>query len=324
MRRAATCFITCAVVGAVICSPALAQWTPTKNVEVISAVAAGGAPDGTARIVQRIFSEKKLIPVSSVVVNRPGGQQTIAMNYLAQRPRDGHYIAVASTPLLSNQHHRRLHAALSRLHAVPALVLRVSRLGGPHRVADQGRPRLDRAHEEGPDLAVVRRRHVDRRHRAHRGRARPRGGRRRYHQDEGGGLQLLVGRHDRRARRPPRRGDFVRQRDLADGRNRQDAPAGGHVAGTSARRAGEGAVVEGARLRRRGPELAHADGPQGHAGGSARLLEEDRGGAGPDARVQGRPAQQRPVGDNGDRDGSVPRRAGAPVRPGAEGHRLSK
>jgi putative tricarboxylic transport membrane protein len=102
MSRAATSFITCAIVGAVICSPALAQWVPTKNVEVISAVAAGGAPDGTARIVQRIFSEKKLIPVSSVVVNRPGGQQTIAMNYLAQRPRDGHYIAVASTPLLSN------------------------------------------------------------------------------------------------------------------------------------------------------------------------------------------------------------------------------
>lgn len=81
----------------------MAEWKPTKNVEVISAAAAGGAPDGTARSVQRILSEKKLIPVSSVVVNRPGGQQTIAMNYLAQRPRDGHYIAVASTPLLSNR-----------------------------------------------------------------------------------------------------------------------------------------------------------------------------------------------------------------------------
>ena len=102
MRRTAACFIISAIVSAEICSPATAEWTPTKNVEVISAVAAGGAPDGTARIVQRIFSEKKLIPVSSVVVNRPGGQQTIAMNYLAQRPRDGHYIAVASTPLLSN------------------------------------------------------------------------------------------------------------------------------------------------------------------------------------------------------------------------------
>jgi putative tricarboxylic transport membrane protein len=102
MRCTAACFIIAAVIGAEICSPAAAEWTPTKNVEVISASAAGGAPDGTARIVQRLLSEKKLIPVSSVVVNRPGGQQTVAMNYLAQRPRDGHYIAVASTPLLSN------------------------------------------------------------------------------------------------------------------------------------------------------------------------------------------------------------------------------
>ena len=102
MRFTAACFIIAAVISAEICSPATAEWKPTKNVEVISASAAGGAPDGTARIVQRVLSEKKLIPVSSVVVNRPGGQQTLAMNYLAQRPRDGHYIAVASTPLLSN------------------------------------------------------------------------------------------------------------------------------------------------------------------------------------------------------------------------------
>ena len=77
MRRAAACFITSAVIGAAICSPAAAQWVPTKNVEVISAVAAGGAPDGTARIVQRILSEKKLIPVSSVVVNRPAASRRL-------------------------------------------------------------------------------------------------------------------------------------------------------------------------------------------------------------------------------------------------------
>jgi putative tricarboxylic transport membrane protein len=102
MRIVAVSFVTAAVVAVGMCPPAMAQWKPTKNVEIISASAAGGGPDGTARIVQRVLSEKKLIPVSSVVVNRPGGQQTVAMNYLAQRPRDGHYIAVASTPLLSN------------------------------------------------------------------------------------------------------------------------------------------------------------------------------------------------------------------------------
>lgn len=109
MRRVAshlvhliTGVIGSAAIAVALGAPAAAQWKPTRNVEIISASAAGGGPDGTARLVQRIFTEKKLIPVSSVVVNRPGGQQTLAMNYLAQRPRDGHSIAVASTPLLSN------------------------------------------------------------------------------------------------------------------------------------------------------------------------------------------------------------------------------
>ena len=102
MRVVAVSFVTVVAIATGMCSPAMAQWKPTKNVEIISASAAGGGPDGTARSVQRVLSEKKLIPASSVVVNRPGGQQTLAMNYLAQRPRDGHYIAVASTPLLSN------------------------------------------------------------------------------------------------------------------------------------------------------------------------------------------------------------------------------
>lgn len=83
-------------------SAVAAEWRPQKNVEVVSASAAGGAADGTARLVQRLLQEKKLIPVSSVVVNKPGGQQTVAMAYLAQQAGDGHTIAVASTPLLSN------------------------------------------------------------------------------------------------------------------------------------------------------------------------------------------------------------------------------
>lgn len=79
-----------------------ADWRPERNIEVVSAAAAGGAADGTARMVQRMLQEKKLVPTTSVVVNKPGGQQTVAMSYLAQHAGDAHYIAVASTPLLSN------------------------------------------------------------------------------------------------------------------------------------------------------------------------------------------------------------------------------
>jgi putative tricarboxylic transport membrane protein len=108
LRRCAAGLLAAALASAA----GAADWRPEKNVEVISASAAGGAADGTARLVQRLLQEKKLIPVSNVVVNRPGGQQTVAMSYLAQHAGDAHYIAVASTPLLSNhitgaskQHH---------------------------------------------------------------------------------------------------------------------------------------------------------------------------------------------------------------------------
>ncbi|MCC7487319.1 MAG: tripartite tricarboxylate transporter substrate binding protein [Burkholderiales bacterium] len=98
----ALAFSTSLALAAVTPGAAAADWKPSKNIEVISASAAGGTAGATARLVQHLLREKNLIPVSSVVVNRPGGQQTLAMNYLAQRGGDAHYIAVASTPLLSN------------------------------------------------------------------------------------------------------------------------------------------------------------------------------------------------------------------------------
>lgn len=91
-----------ALAFALASSGTAAEWTPSKHIEIISASAAGGAADGTARSVQRLLQEQKLIPVSSTVVNKAGGQQTLAMNYLTQKAGDPHYIAVASTPLLSN------------------------------------------------------------------------------------------------------------------------------------------------------------------------------------------------------------------------------
>ena len=321
MRRAATCFITSALIGAAICSPAAAQWVPTKNVEVISAVAAGGAPDGTARIVQRIFSEKKLIPVSSVVVNRPGGQQTIAMNYLAQRPRDGHYIAVASTPLLSNhiigastQHYRDftpfqllfseylllavrtespikdIHDLIARMKKNPtSLSYGVgTSIGGIAHIA--GALGLASAGVDITKMKAV------------------------VFNSSADAMTAVLGGHLDVAI------SFVNVLSPMVETGKMRA-----LVVTSPER--QPGVLANApswketRLRRRGPELAHADGPQGHAGGPTGVLEEDRGSARPDTRVQGRSTQQRPVGDNGDRDGPVPRRAGAPIRSGAEGHR---
>ena len=100
--RALSLFIPLLTLATVASAQRAADWKPERNVEVVSAAAAGGAADGTARIVQRMLQEKKLVPTTSVVVNKPGGQQTVAMSYLSQHAGDAHYIAIASTPLLSN------------------------------------------------------------------------------------------------------------------------------------------------------------------------------------------------------------------------------
>ena len=57
-------------------------WRPERPVEIVVPSAAGAATDGTARLIQRILQNNRIIDVPVIVVNKPGGGQTIAMNYL--------------------------------------------------------------------------------------------------------------------------------------------------------------------------------------------------------------------------------------------------
>jgi len=84
---------------------ALAQtaWKPERNVEIISGTAAGGAVDRANRAVQRIWQEKKIVEVSTIVMNKPGGGNTIAWNYINQHAGDGHYVSIAPFTLLTNK-----------------------------------------------------------------------------------------------------------------------------------------------------------------------------------------------------------------------------
>lgn len=77
-------------------------WTPQRHVELIAPNAPGGAMDSTARIVQRLWQELKLLPVSSSVVNRSGGEHALAYTYLSQRTGDPHFLSLASPVLLGN------------------------------------------------------------------------------------------------------------------------------------------------------------------------------------------------------------------------------
>jgi putative tricarboxylic transport membrane protein len=78
-------------------------WKPERNVEIISGTAAGGAVDRANRAVQRVWQEKKIIDVNSMVMNKPGGGNTIAWNYLNQHAGDGHYVMIAPYTILTNK-----------------------------------------------------------------------------------------------------------------------------------------------------------------------------------------------------------------------------
>lgn len=50
-----------------------ADWKPERNVEIIVGTGPGGGHDKTARLLQRIMQERRLIGVAATVVNKPGG-----------------------------------------------------------------------------------------------------------------------------------------------------------------------------------------------------------------------------------------------------------
>ena len=70
--------------------------------ELVSGSAAGAASDAALRAVERLLQEKKLIDVSTIVVNKPGGGGIVGWNYLAQQPADGHHLTLLIGNLISN------------------------------------------------------------------------------------------------------------------------------------------------------------------------------------------------------------------------------
>jgi putative tricarboxylic transport membrane protein len=78
-------------------------WKPDKNIEIIVWSGAGGGADRPARAIQRLFQEKKLLDVTSHVVNKPGANGTVGMVYMNQNAGDGHFISMANATLVTNR-----------------------------------------------------------------------------------------------------------------------------------------------------------------------------------------------------------------------------
>ena len=66
-------------------------WRPDKPIELIMPTAAGGANDNVARFIQKILQDHKLVPTPVVVMNKAGGNQTLAAVDLRQNARDPHH-----------------------------------------------------------------------------------------------------------------------------------------------------------------------------------------------------------------------------------------
>lgn len=121
MKRSSTVWLAaCAIAMAAAASAQ--EWAPQRHVELIAPNAPGGAMDSTARIVQRQWQDRKLLPVPSAVVNRSGGEHALAYTYLSQRTGDPHFLSLASPVLLANHLAGRLPVTYTDLTPIATIM----------------------------------------------------------------------------------------------------------------------------------------------------------------------------------------------------------
>ncbi len=75
-------------------SPAMADWTPKKPIELIIMAGAGGGADQIARLLQGLAEQKDLSPRPIIPINKPGGSGAEALRYLQDKAGDDHTILV--------------------------------------------------------------------------------------------------------------------------------------------------------------------------------------------------------------------------------------
>ena len=89
-----------AVVASLVATPATAQTWPQKTVTLVNPFPAGGGGDAVVRPFAAKLSELLGQPV--IVENKPGANQTIGANYVAQSAPDGYTLLTAVIPSFVN------------------------------------------------------------------------------------------------------------------------------------------------------------------------------------------------------------------------------
>jgi putative tricarboxylic transport membrane protein len=82
---------------------AQSTWKPSRPVAFVVGATPGGSLDLTARLIQRVWDQQKVISQAVVVVNKAGAGQGLAWDYMKDKGADGHAIALGGPNLISNQ-----------------------------------------------------------------------------------------------------------------------------------------------------------------------------------------------------------------------------
>lgn len=99
LLRGVPALLACSTLIAV---PAHAQeWQPSQKVEFVVPSGPGAALDAAARELLSQLERQKIVTQPMVVSNRSGGSGSIALQALAQHPRDPHWLATFTTGMLN-------------------------------------------------------------------------------------------------------------------------------------------------------------------------------------------------------------------------------
>ena len=90
-------FLAATLAFAAACGAHAQAWRPQKAVELVLPTAAGGANDNVVRLIQKIMQDQKLVPTPVVVMNKPGGNQTLGTIYVRQHANDPHYLLYSTS-----------------------------------------------------------------------------------------------------------------------------------------------------------------------------------------------------------------------------------
>jgi putative tricarboxylic transport membrane protein len=83
------------------CAAHSQDWAPKRNVEIVVSSVPGGSNDKTARTVERIWVQNKLVPSSITIMNKPGTGGNVAFTYVSMHPGDPHYLMVGTPGLVT-------------------------------------------------------------------------------------------------------------------------------------------------------------------------------------------------------------------------------